>query len=223
MYIRNRYVNFYIVQYSVTIEGTTGRQNMECGQEFTSKINKISGWFKKISGEDRVSQKTHKVYTDQSIYLDNIKLLSALGSGTICLRLEKLKAFNLDLIASNALLRLSVSQHGIKLYCIYRGRFILLKEQISAETGLSKDLQCSYWVSFNGRSRTVYSGKNEPTFQNNSFSFTLPKSNKTPEQYWMNKIAHYRVDSPAVIYLSKQTVRKKEANTASINLLSAKP
>jgi hypothetical protein len=182
-------------------------------------IKKLSGWFKRIGTSNSVSQKTHKIYKGVSIYKDDTKLLAAEGSGTVCLKLEVLKSFNLDLIATNALLRLSVGPRSIKLYCIYRGRFILLKEQLSEETGLVSNLDCLYWVSFDAKSRTIIFGKHEPMFENISFFFTLPESNKSSEQYWMNKIGHYRIDTPAVIYSTRHTVNREINLTRSINLL----
>jgi hypothetical protein len=192
---------------------------MERRQIQRGGIKKLSGWFKKVTNEDDVSKKTHKVYNGVSIYKDNTKLLAAEGSGTVCLKLEKLKAFNLDLIAANALLRLSISRQSLKLYCIYRGRFILLKEQNSNEIGLEDDLDCLYWVSFEAKTRTVTFGKHEPNFHNIKFLFTLPQSNKSAEQYWMNKIGHYRIDTPAVIYSTRYTVKKEIVGSHSINLL----
>ena len=192
---------------------------MECKQISKDGIKKISSWFKKAGSNNSVSRKTHKIYNGVSIYQDNTKLLAADGSGTICLKLETFKAFNLDLIATNALLRLSVGQESVKLYCIYRGRFILLKEQFSEEIGLINDLNCFYWASFDGKSRTIIFGKHEPSFENISFLFTLPESNKSPEQYWMNKIGHYRIDTPAVIYSTRYTVNKEVSVSKSINLL----
>ena len=186
-------------------------------------IKKLSGWFKKINGEDLIGNKTHKTSNGVSIYKDDTKLLAAEGSGTICLKLEELKAFNLDLIATNALLRLSICQESIKLYCIYRGRFILLKEQNHLDTmGMDDDLAYLYWVSFEATTRTILLGKHQPSFQNVSFFFTLPPSNKTPEQYWMNKISRYRIDTPAVIYSTRQTVQKAPLCNNSINLLGVK-
>ena len=192
---------------------------MECKQLSKEGIKRISSWFKKTGASNSVSQKTHKVYTGVSIYQDNTKLLAAEGSGTICLKLETFKAFNLDLIATNALLRLSVAHSSVKLYCIYRGRFILLKEERSDEVGLAKSANCLYWASFDAKSRTIIFGKHEPSFENIRFLFTLPESNKSPEQYWMNKISHYRIDTPAVIYSTKYTVNKELSHSKSINLL----
>ena len=192
---------------------------MECRQIPKDGIKKLSSWFKKMGTDNDVSSKTHKIYNGVSIYQDNTKLLAAEGSGTVCLKLEVLKAFNLDLIATNALLRISVDQKSVKLYCIYRGRFILLKEQCSEKVGLVKNLNCLYWASFDAKSRTIIFGKKEPSFENISFFFTLPESNKSPEQYWMNKIGHYRIDTPAVIYSTRHTVKKEISLSKSINLL----
>ena len=195
---------------------------MECKLTPSDGIKKLSGWLKKISGEDAASRKTHKVITGVSMFEDNAKLLAASGNGTVCLRLESVKAFDLDLIATNAFLRLSVGSQGAKLYCIYRGRFILLKEQVDLASGLSRSPECIYWVSFEAHRRTILFGKGEPIYQNQLLSFTLPPSNKSPEQFWMNKIAHYRINTPAVIYSSKNNVQKPSTNEASINLLSTR-
>jgi hypothetical protein len=192
---------------------------MECKQISKDGIRKISSWLKKMGAGNDVSCKTHKINNGVSIYKDDTKLLAAEGSGTVCLKLEVLKPFNLDLIATNALLRISVDQKSVKLYCIYRGRFILLKEQCSEKVGLVKNLNCLYWASFDAKSRTIIFGKKEPSFENISFFFTLPESNKSPEQYWMNKIGHYRIDTPAVIYSTRHTVKKEISLSKSINLL----
>lgn len=192
---------------------------MELSQGRRNSFRKLSRWFKKVTHEDSVGRKTHKAYRGASIYEDNAKLLAAEGSGTICLKLEELKAFNLDLIATNALLRLSVSEQSVKLYCVYRGRFILLKEQIDSLASLDNDPECLYWVSFEGMTRTLNFGKCEPCFENICFSFTLPQSNKSAEQYWMNKIGHYRIDTPSVIYSTRLTVQQKTVGQHSINLL----
>ena len=192
---------------------------MECKQISKDGIRKISSWLKKMGAGNDVSCKTHKINNGVYIYKDDTKLLAAEGSGTVCLKLEVLKPFNLDLIATNALLRISVDQKSVKLYCIYRGRFILLKEQCSEKVGLVKNLNCLYWASFDAKSRTIIFGKKEPSFENISFFFTLPESNKSPEQYWMNKIGHYRIDTPAVIYSTRHTVKKEISLSKSINLL----
>lgn len=186
-------------------------------------MKELSTWIKKLRSADSIRERTHKIVDYTSIYREGSRLLAAEGEGTICIRLEEVKAFNLDLIANNALLRLSVSEHNIKLYCIYRGRFILLKETHSSHIGLDNNPQCTYWLSFQASSRTIWFGKREPNFQNRQFSFTLPKSNKSPEQFWMNKIGSYRVDSPAVIYSTKNTIDPQEARWKErINLLSSK-
>lgn len=192
---------------------------MECKQITNDGFRKLSGWFKKISREDKIISKTHTLYSGVSIYQEDTKLLATAGRGTVFLRLEKHKAFNLDLIASNALLRLSINQLGIKLYCIYRGHFILLKEQLSNTSGLDSDPNCLYWVSFEASTRSVVFGKHEPSIRNAIFTFALPQSNKSPSQYWMNKIAHFRVDTPAIIYCSQQTVENDAVSKARINLL----
>jgi len=183
-------------------------------------MKKLSGWIKQIGSSNDLRSKTHKAFDGPSIYQEGIKLLASTGTGTICVRLEKSRAFNLDLIASNALLRLAVNQQSIKLYCIYKGRFILLKEDASNWIGLDIDPACLYWISFHAKSRSVMFGKQKPNFENLAFVFTLPKSNKAPEQYWMNKIAHYRIDAPAVIYLSKYSIRRETPVKAGINLLT---
>jgi len=166
----------------------------------------LSEWIKRVSGHDNLRLKTHKTLSQTSLYQGDTKLLAAEGVGTICLKLAKPKAFNLDLIASNALLRLSVNQHSVKLYCIYRGRFILLNEEYADGIGLDSDPECLYWLSFKAKTRTILFGKRHPTIHHASFFFTLPKSNKSPQQFWMNKIAHYRIDTPAVTYLSNAFV-----------------
>jgi len=179
-------------------------------------------WIRSIVSNDSLNQKTHKVSSRQSIYQEEAKLLAESGKGTICIKLEKTKAFNLDLIASNALLRLFVNQDLIKLYCIYRGRFILLKQAHCKDIGLNNNLECTYWVSFQSTTRTVLFGKHKPNIQHSCFSFTLPKSNKSVQQFWMNKISHYRIDTPAVIYLSQEVVSSRTPRKARINLLNAR-
>ena len=169
-------------------------------------MNKLSRWARRFNSTDNIRTKTHKVSDNVSIYQEDTKLLATEGIGTICFRLKKTNAFNIDLIAKNALLRLSVSDHRVKLYCIYRGRFILLKEDHLGGIGLDNDPACIYWVSFQAHTRTVSYGKTKPSVHNTKFLYTLPKSNKSTNQYWMNKIGRYRVDHSTVIYLSKTAV-----------------
>lgn len=163
-------------------------------------------WIERLSGTDHVASKTHKTTRQTSLFKEDAKLLAAKGSGTICFRLERKEAFNLDLIATNALLRLTVNEQGVKLYCIYRGRCILLKEESAEGLGLDNDPECVYWVSFEANTRSVLFGKDNPDVRHASFCYNLPKSDKAPQQYWMNKIAHYRIETPAVAHLFKAFV-----------------
>ena len=163
-------------------------------------------WIKHLGCRDSLASKTHKTTHHTSLFDEDVKLLAGKGSGTICFRLEKSEAFSLDLIATNALLRLTVNEHGVKLYCIYRGRFILLKEGSAEGLGLDNDPECVYWVSFEANTRSVLFGKNNPDVRHASFCYNLPKSDKSPQQYWMNKIAHYRIETPAVAHLFKAFV-----------------
>lgn len=180
-------------------------------------MGKPSEWLKWISFDKDLRNKTHKVFDGSSIYQDDIELLVAKGAGTLSIRLEKHKAFNFDLIATNALLRLMVNQDSVKLYCIYRGRFILLKEVYSEGIGLETDSDCTYWLSFDASSRIVLFGKHQPDVENTTFAFILPRSNKSPGQYWMNNIAHYRISSPAtVVLLSKDTVKKRAIKKSAL-------
>ena len=172
-------------------------------------MKKISEWLKRKNVDKDLRSKTHKAFNDASIYQDETKLLAAKGIGTISVQLETPKAFNLDLIATNALLRLMVNQRSVKFYCIYKGRFILLKEDHSEGVGLESDPDCTYWLSFEAGSRKVLYGKNQPNFESVKLVYSLPESNKTPEQYWMNSIAEYRIDTPSVIRLSKGLVKEK--------------
>ena len=160
-------------------------------------------WIERLSGTDYVASKTHKTTRQTSLFKEDARLLAAKGSGTICFRLEKSEAFNLDLIATNALLRLTVNEQGVKLYYIYRGRCILLKE---SSAGLDHDPECVYWVSFEANTRSVLFGKNNPDLLHASFCYNLPESGKPPQQYWMNKIAHYRIETPVVAHLFKAFV-----------------
>ena len=154
------------------------------------KLIKIIDRFRNI---DSVINKTHKINTSPSIYQEDTKLLASEGTGTVFVRFDESKAFDLDLIAKNALLRLSVGHQKAKLYCIYKGRFVLLSEKHSNDVGLETDPTCVYWLSFDAITRMVQFGKNEAIHQNVRLSFTLPESNKAPDRFWMNKIAHYRV------------------------------
>lgn len=206
--------------YCISKYGMAGQLNRECRQLPRGSMKKLSGWLKRIGNND-LRSKTHKTFNGSSIYQEDIKLLASKGGGTICMRLEKSTAFNLDLIATNALLRLTVNQHSVKLYCIYRGRFILLKADTSKWVGLEDDPKCLYWVSFHGKSRSVMFGKQKPSFGNIEFIFTLPKSNKSPEQYWMNKVSHYRINTPASVYLSKYSIKKEVPTKAGVNLLTS--
>jgi len=184
-------------------------------------MGKSSGWLKWINFDKDLRNKTHKVFDGSSIYQDDTQLLAAKGAGTLSIRLEKHQAFNLDLIATNALLRLMVNQDSVKLYCIYRGRFILLKEDHSEDIGLEADFDCTYWLSFDARSRTVLFGKHQPKVENIAFAYRLPRSNKSPGQYWMNNIAHYRIGTPAtVVFLSKDMVKKGSMKQVGIDLAS---
>lgn len=210
--------------YYTTEYGVNGQLDRECRRLRVGRsMKKLSGWFKRIQINNDLKSKTHKIFDGPSIYQEDTKLLASRGSGTICVRLEKSKAFNLDLIATNALLRLTVNQQSVKLYCIYRGRFILLKEDTSKWIGLETDTECLYWISFHANSRSVMFGKQKPSFDNVEFIFRLPKSNKAPEQYWMNKISHYRIDTPASVYLSKCSIKREAPMKAGINLLTAHP
>jgi len=186
-------------------------------------MKKLSDWIKQITVNDSIGKKTHKTLNNSSIFKDDTKLLATNGCGTICVTLKTHKPFNLDLIATNALLRMTVSQLGLKLYCVYRGRFILLKEDTTEGIGLETDLECAYWISFSANSRTVLFGKHNPDADHIDFTFTLPKSNKSTKQFWMNKIAHYRIDTPAVIHLSKDLVKNDTPKIVGINLLTVRP
>ena len=174
-------------------------------------MGKYFGWLKWINFDKDLRNKTHKVFDGASIYQDETQLLAAKGAGTLSVRLKKYKAFNLDLTATNALLRLMVNQDSVKLYCIYRGRFILLKEDHSEGIGLETNADCTYWLSFDASRRIVLFGKHQPRVENTTFAFILPRSNKSPGQYWMNNIAHYRIsDSAMIALLSKDTVKKRQ-------------
>lgn len=183
-------------------------------------MDKLSAWINRLIGGDDLANKTHKIIPNQSIYKDGAERLESEGSGTVCINLKELKAFNIDLIASNALLRLCVSHQNIKLYCIYRGRFILLKEDHTDCLSLESNTKCSYWLSFESHTRSIIFGKHYPRIENSCFSFNLPKSNKSTEQYWMNKINHYRIDTAATVYLLQEPVTQAAIPKARLNLLA---
>lgn len=186
-------------------------------------MSKFFGWIKRIRNRSHQSETTTNCsLKDDSVYYGHSRSLAARGSGTICLCLKKHGAFNFDLIANNAFLRLSVNEKSITLSCIYQGQSILLKADYSYKSGLDINPTCLYWISFNAKSRTISFGKHRPVFANINFLYTLPTSNKSSEQYWMNNIAHYRISTPAQIYLSQNIVKKYTTFSPRINLLSGR-
>ena len=163
-------------------------------------------WIECLTRTDDLATKTSITTHKPSLFKEDVKSLAAQGKGTVCFRFESSKAFNFDLIGTNALLRLTVNERSVKLYCIYKSRCILLKEVKSEGLDLNSHSDCVYWVSFDAKTRSVMFGKNNPDPRHASFCYNLPKSDKSPQQYWMNKIAHYRVETPAVTHLFKTFV-----------------
>lgn len=146
-----------------------------------------------------VDKKTHKQTNHYKLLSDDTSPLPIAGQGTLYCRLKEHRPFVLDLIANNAIIRIAVSSHDVKLYCVYKGRFILLTTVQSPEAGLDANPKISYWISFHAKTRSIRYGKVTTKGMKCVLEYALPCSNKLPSQFWMNNISSYRVDRTAKI------------------------
>jgi len=178
---------------------------MECNQLWRGTMQPIFQRIKQFTRLPFFNHDTQQHTPSYTLYEDSHPLLLA-GQGTLCFKLDHYRAFSLDLIAQSAIIRLTVNQNGAKFYCLYKGRFLLLSEATSSEASLDQDPQASYWVSFFATSRTLRYGKGEPRVLTTLLEHILPASDKSPTQFWMNQITHYRINTDASVSLKKYPV-----------------
>lgn len=164
-------------------------------------FTKVRGY---MHGPD-IDKKTHKQTNHYQLLSDDTSPLPIMGQGTLYCRLKEHRPFVLDLIANNAIIRLTINNSDVKLYCVYKGRFILLTKSQSPEAALDSNLKVSYWVSFHAKTRSIRYGKVTARGMQCALEYTLPRSNKLPSQFWMNNISSYRINTAAKIMAQPMT------------------